>query len=952
MADAPGSVDPPKRRGACPSDNTLAALLHSKFTIEDGEAVLAHLDECSECRAAVALGFGASDEVDAARDDPRASSAGAGEPVGIEAGALVGRYVVVSRVGEGGMGVVYAAYDPDLDRKVALKVVRPGVRASAAQVAREARALASISHPNVVAIYDVGYWGEQVYLVMEFVQGVTLRSFFADPSRSSKDILTVLVEAGNGLAAAHRSGLVHRDVKPENIMVDEQRGARVTDFGLARALAPEEPSPTARVIAGTIGYMPPEQLRGERVDARSDQFAFAVVVAEALCGQLPFTGTTRTEQLRAISNGRTQLTQLKWTARGPVPAGIARAIARALDPDPARRFATLDELLAVLAPPRAGRWRVGVSVVVAAALVASGALALERRHAAELRVCRGAEQRLATAWSPGRAEAITRAFAALPIPYAKDVGGTVRRSLDAYATGWTRAYTESCEATRLRKEQTETVMAEHLACLDDRRRELDALVTELTAPTAQVAEEAASAVGSLASVESCIDPRTSRAHRSFVDPALNRRADALADGIARMKAEVSVGAEARAKGELGPLLAEAQSLGDARLLAEALFVRGFVERSDQDLAAAGRSFLESAWTAEASRDDDLVALARLEVLEVAANERLDDVGPAERFASETRAAIDRVGAPPRLRARLLSELGNTALVADDPARALSLGEEALRIDEREVDPLVTAYLHSLVGRALMFLYRTDEALTHLRLALSIRESVLGPSHPKIARSLANLGLADYDVGDKAGARADFERGLSILRTNGMEHGSDWTKLAASFASVECEVGDWEAGVSVLSRALAAAQEHPIETVNNVSVYVSLGQCWLRARRYPEARDACDRGLALVGQTQSPMDNPRLLLLLVRAAVDLETNRPDTAATRLEEIVAACAKQPILAADDVADAKFMLARALVASRRDPSRARALATEARAAVAKARAPRKEKLAEVDAFLARIP
>ncbi len=297
---------------ACPGENTLEALIRSRVTFEEAQPVLAHLDGCSVCRGLVAEL--ARDRGSCETTDP---SVDAGDGGLIQSGSFAGRYVLLQRVGQGGMGVVYSAYDPELDRKVALKLVRVDApRPSAAHLAREAHALARVSHPNVVAVYDVGYHGEQVYLVMEFVAGVTLRRWLQERPRSAGEVLAVLRAAGEGVAAAHRAHLVHRDVKPENIMIDDEGRAKVTDFGLARvAAAGEGQAGQSRELAGTLRYMSPEQLRGEPVDERSDLFSFAVTAAEALTGTQPF----RRDAARAACGhrARTAVLSMEGGRHGP-----------------------------------------------------------------------------------------------------------------------------------------------------------------------------------------------------------------------------------------------------------------------------------------------------------------------------------------------------------------------------------------------------------------------------------------------------------------------------------------------------------------------------------------------------------------------------------------------------------------------------------------------------------
>ncbi|HEY1174535.1 MAG TPA: serine/threonine-protein kinase [Phytomonospora sp.] len=293
--------------------------------------------------------------------------------------ARIGKYAVLRQLGEGGMGVVYSAYDEELDRRVALKLLRPGRDNSPhnqARMQREARAMARLSHPNVVQVYEVGRWEQQVYVAMEFVQGRTLGVWLKAQPRTWQEILEVMVQAGRGLDAAHQANVVHGDFKPDNILIDDQNRARVVDFGLSRTAPrreptdpphpmisgelplPAEPSqvtpePVAEPgnahdghsrggkVAGTPAYMAAEQHAGKQADARTDQFAYAVTLYTALYGQHPFAGGSLLELVINVTDGKIR----PPPADSPVPAGVHAAIVRALSRDPEQRFPSMDALL-------------------------------------------------------------------------------------------------------------------------------------------------------------------------------------------------------------------------------------------------------------------------------------------------------------------------------------------------------------------------------------------------------------------------------------------------------------------------------------------------------------------------------------------------------------------------------------------------------------------------------
>jgi len=338
----------------------------------------------------------------------------------------LGRYHVLERLGSGGMGVVFAAYDPDLDRKVAVKLLRVDRPGSDSQLRllREAQALARLSHPNVVQVHDAGTLGDQVFVAMEFVRGHDLRAWLTGPPRPQADILRMFVAAGHGLAAAHDAGLVHRDFKPENVLVGADGRARVADFGLARHgpdVAPDahsnaddadaRPPQTALdvsltatgAVLGTPAYMSPEQHLGQPADARSDQFAFCVALWEALYDQRPFVGDTYVELRTSVLAG----TLVPPPAGTRVPRRLGELLRRGLATEPGQRHASMHALLEALVrdPARARRRWLAGAVLSTMALGTAFAFADWRASAAN--VCSGGADELASTWNDERRAALS-----------------------------------------------------------------------------------------------------------------------------------------------------------------------------------------------------------------------------------------------------------------------------------------------------------------------------------------------------------------------------------------------------------------------------------------------------------------------------------------------------------------------------------------------------------------
>ena len=274
-------------------------------------------------------------------------------------GTRVQRYEILRRLGAGGMGVVYEARDYGLGRLVALKVLRPHGAGSAYQhrLLREAQAMARISHPNVVTVYDFGAFEGRLYYAMELNEGGTLRDWVKERPRSPREIAQVYLHAARGLAAAHAAGLVHRDFKPDNVLIDSAGRVRVADFGLVRVATLEERGPGepsagqtgADAIVGTPGYMAPEQLLGRPTDARADQFSFCVALFEALYGQGPFhakgggDAETRVVEAVAILTGA-----VRSPTKRRVPGWLRRVVLRGLCVDPASRWPSLDVVAGLL----------------------------------------------------------------------------------------------------------------------------------------------------------------------------------------------------------------------------------------------------------------------------------------------------------------------------------------------------------------------------------------------------------------------------------------------------------------------------------------------------------------------------------------------------------------------------------------------------------------------------
>jgi serine/threonine-protein kinase len=382
----------------CLDDNVASEFVSGSLPKSSFTKVEAHLAGCRDCRMLVAALAGDSadspDSQGPTRQHVKPAGSGSSSPSmanlaptrAYAVGDKVGRYLVLSTLGAGGMGVVFSAYDPQLDRKVALKLLRGNLgvttKEARARLRREAQAIAQLNHPNVVGVYDVGTTQDgDLYIAMEFVEGDTVTRWLKAWPRTWRDKLDIFVQAARGLYAAHSVGLLHRDFKPDNVLVGGDGRVRVTDFGLARsvlgldsgddahnALPPlgalsAELTATGTVL-GTPRYMPPEQLVGPDIDARSDQFSYCVALYEALYGVHPLAAGTAVQMLENAA--RAQPPPI-----GDVPPWVGKVVLRGLERERGKRYPTMHELMVDLAPAPV-RSRARIAGMLAAAVVVLG----------------------------------------------------------------------------------------------------------------------------------------------------------------------------------------------------------------------------------------------------------------------------------------------------------------------------------------------------------------------------------------------------------------------------------------------------------------------------------------------------------------------------------------------------------------------------------------------------
>ncbi len=819
-------------------------------------------------------------------------------------GTSVGRYLVAARIGRGGMGEVYQAFDPDLNRPVALKLLtvrndRPAAGDESSlgrsRLLREAQALAQLAHPNVVTVFDVGTYQDAVFMAMELVEGQTLQEWLKAESRAQADILAIMKAAGAGLAAAHEVGIVHRDFKPANVIIGSDGRVRVLDFGLARAVEYsedqrlEEAAPTAEpgqermeslsesmagrlgkqglessgnllsssltqagAIVGTPNYMAPEQHHGLTVDERSDQFSFAVVLFEALYGQRPFQGRT----FRELVDNVTQRNMVVPAEPQRVPAWIQGIVHRGLALDPLTRFDSMTALLAELekdperarrqARARRRRWLLLAGGLLS--ILALSAFGFWYGSTRGARLCQGAASKLTGRWDdPGR-RALQAKFLASGRSYADDTYRRVRKILDQKTEAWVAMRTEACQATQVHGSQSAALLDRRMTCLDQWLAGLGALVRlwvdQADGAMVDRAIEASLALDDLAR---CADKEALlAAYPPPRDAALATQVKQLRGRLDQLQALNRAG-KYRSGLELGlELTGQAQTLDYPPLSAKLLYLVGDLQSNVGDGAAAETVLRQAILAATRARDDLTFARALNKLMLVIGHQQAK-YQQALLFQTSVEAAVIRAGEKVELAANADNNLGilHWGLGQYDQAKQyLSQSLAAMEKSFGKEDLRVSRTLNNLGS-----LYgRTGDYATALRYFqrnLQIDQKILGPSHPSVAMAENNLGLVFHKQGRYQEARQHLSRSLQIWeQALGPDH-PDLAMAVNNLGMVLLAQGETDAAMQHYQRALKIREGHlGPDHPSLVYALTSLGIGWLDSKKPAKARPYLERALKI------------------------------------------------------------------------------------------------------------
>lgn len=813
---------------------------------------------------------------------------------------VVGRYRVLDELGRGGMGVVVRAHDPKLRREVALKIMRVDRLGTSGQarMIREARAMARLSHPNVVTVHDVELDGpDGVVVVMEYVDGQTLHEWLWSERRSWSSIVSSFVAAGQGLAAAHAAGLLHRDFKPSNVLVGADGRVRVADFGLARAPAEDsasrsQPGPTpdrasaggasantsgaqlttCGTLLGTPDFMAPELLRGEEASERSDQYAFCVSLWWALAGSPPFAAGGEPDDKDTGPPG--------WSSERPVPRRIVAALQRGLQADPGQRWPSMPALLHVLSEStrHRGRWIVAGGMLMLGAI---GTLALVRGPATSEPRCDGNEQ-IASSWGPQRRDTVRRNLQGASVPYADRAWSRAEARLDQFSARWGSMYEQACEAT---VDPSGAIIDVEpvpvLRCLQRSRAELEATVTRLAEPSAP--EHVGTMLDGLPDLDRCRSaeittaPPAPEADETEAVEALHRRlaqiqslrlagqydkalealeqAEANADTLRYGPIRTMVWKE---RGELMSAMGRYPEATEAYAQTQEHGVR-WEQWSEVAAATRGRLYVvgtrlgrpqEATLLADLARgfaartnDQGDLALTLSAIGQVQRN--LGEFEVAEQHQHEAIALWTELhGEDDENTARMRTELAIALAQQGHYAPAEEQMQAVLEIRTRmwgDRHPLVASSRTNLAS-VLMMAGRRQEGQEQQRLALELNRELLSDDHPSLALSYYNVAAGLAHQGRVEESEQHYLRALAIYERAGLGDSVRVAKLRGNLATVYLIGADYEPAEPLLRQAIATltqalGPEHPSVAWQRRtlgSVLTALGQHEEAEREFTDA----------------------------------------------------------------------------------------------------------------------
>ncbi|HEY4057149.1 MAG TPA: serine/threonine-protein kinase [Kofleriaceae bacterium] len=855
----------------CPDDPALAAFAKQSLPPEQLATLKSHIDDCASCKAGVLLAKGSGGLATTLAVGTPGPAGTAPDLLGVTIGE---RYAIEKILGKGGMGVVYLARDKSLDRDVALKVHHAG--SHEARLAREAQAMAKLAHPHVVTVFEIANVGDRMYVAMEYVRGLTLRGWLKT-QHETREIVDTVLGMGRGLAAAHAAGLVHRDFKPENVLVGDDGRARVSDFGLAGSggeLAGARPSDSAfskmtetGEVMGTPAYMAPEQIVGERVDARSDQFAFCVTAWEALYGKRPFDGISPFSMLNAIE--RREL----HDGRGKLPR-VRAVLEKGLAADAGDRYADMPALLAALEHAATSRRWIYVALGAGVlGLAAIGATALLARGTSPGPMCVDGNERLAATWNADRRAEITRVLSTQGLPSTAPI---LVQHLDAYADAWATQYSAACTATNVRAEQSADLLDRRMTCLERNRVAFDTLVDQLLHADRSVAEKSIGATLQLPSNESCADGNALLALAPPPKDLDNR----LKLGVAT--AQLANAEALRMTGKYDSALAIANQVADSAraigykpFIADAVGLVARIEDQKTKYVDEEKHIYEALHAAEAG--GDLREAADLWCLLV------NDVGlhferqeEADHLLGLADAAIERAGNSPDLRGHYWKVRGNLYVKEGQYQQARDAFVEEAKFHAMAYGPTDPSVAHARVAEGTQWenLDNFPEAKKRYEESRDILVKALGPEHPDVVYAYENVAVITGRMGEPAKGVEELQKVLELSNRVLGEETERSAEIIDEMSALSLEQEKWDDALKYASRAAeiftrVVGPEHSL----TMDALAHLVMAKKHTGHLEEAFELQTRIVAITEKQRGP-EHPKLAYKLQNlGSIELDRNHP-------------------------------------------------------------------------------
>lgn len=675
--------------------------------------------------------------------------------------AKIGRFSILGQVGKGGMGVVYAAYDDQLERKVAVKVLRPCERSDpqqSIQMLHEARAMARLNHPNNVIVHEVGHHAGEVFIAMEFVRGMNFHEWLRT-ARPWREVVSKFIEAGRGLAAAHAAGIVHRDFKPQNVMITRSGLVKVMDFGLANFFAAptvhdselislrrvQQQAPQTGKIAGTPAYMAPEQIRGQTTDARSDQFSFCVALHEALYGYRPFHGKNVVMLFESVLHDHLDPEPPAHTS---VPTWIYDVIVRGLARDPTKRWPNMHALLEALANDPATTlrqrtlWTVGPLACLGIAALFAGTNITPQTP---LETCRNqAQQEIHEVWSPRHRGELERAARLEPgRSYARQASA----HLDRFSDAWQAMRTDTCVA-HAQQTQSDYLFDLRMACLGHAKDKASAAVEHMLWVGAPGLDTAFDAVANFSDIQACGDVSALLAEIPPPrDPAVAVQVKGIRRELATIEALIGAAEYVRADARLHPLQARAEQLHYSPVTAEVWLMSG-QSALMQTQAQLATDSLERARRLALETGSDQVLVKALAMLMYVHSELDRNTERAAGYADHLLAIMPRLHLASDVRWLVENNLAIYYERLGDPARAQARYHHAIEARAQHQD-LLLARTYLNLSALLLGQSQHRQALEYAERACDISVAYTTPLHPAtlpfrqhLAYALEQSGFAD------------------------------------------------------------------------------------------------------------------------------------------------------------------------------------------------------------------